>query len=80
MFENMKKLPQNPEYAKMRHVSKKYPAWSCQNVCEAPTFLLDNVFIQLGTKFFRQVVGTPMGTNCALPNADLFFFVMRGIS
>ena len=28
---------------------KKYHAWSCQNVCDALTFLLDNIFIQFGT-------------------------------
>ena len=26
---------------------KKYHAWSCQNVCDALTFLLDNIFIRL---------------------------------
>ena len=45
---------------------KKYHAWSCQNVCDALTFLLDNIFIRFGTKLYRQVVGIPMGTNCAL--------------
>ena len=44
---------------------KKYYAWSCQNVCDALTFLLDNIFIRFGTKLVRQVVGNPMGTNCA---------------
>ena len=44
---------------------KKYHAWSCQNVCVAMIFLLDNIFIQFGTKLYRQVVGIPMGTNCA---------------
>ena len=29
---------------------KKFHAWSCQNVCDALTFLLDNVFIRVGTK------------------------------
>ena len=24
---------------------KKYHSWSCQNVCDALTFLLDNIFI-----------------------------------
>ena len=58
---------------------KKYHAWSCQNVCDALTFLLDNIFIQFGTKLYRQVVGIPMGTNCAPLVADLsLFFVMRG--
>ena len=53
---------------------KKYHAWSCQNVCDALTFLLDNIFIQFGTKLYRQVVGIPMGTNCDLQVAYLFLF------
>ena len=53
---------------------KKYNAWSCQNVCDALTFLLDNIFIRFGTKLYRQVVGIPMGTNCAPLVADLFLF------
>ena len=28
------------------------------------TFLLDNICIRFGTKLNRQIVGTPMGTNC----------------
>ena len=51
---------------------KIYHAWSCQNVCEALTFLLYNIFIRFGTKLYRQVVGIPMGTNCAPLVADLF--------
>ena len=38
---------------------KKYHAWSCQNVCDALTFLLDNIFIRFGTKLYRHVVGFP---------------------
>ena len=53
---------------------KKYHAWSCQNVCDALTFLLDNIFIRFGTKLYRQVVGIPMGTNCAPLVAHLFLF------
>ena len=57
----------------LRKNLKKYHAWSCQNVCQALTFLLDNIFIQ-GTKLYRQVVGIPMGTKCAPLVADLFLF------
>ena len=53
---------------------KKYHVWSCQNVCDVLTFMLDNIFIQFSTKLYRQVVGIPMGTNCALLVADLFLF------
>ena len=54
--------------------SLKYHAWSSQNACDALNFLLDNIFIQFGTKLYRQVVGIPMGTNCAPLVADLFLF------
>ena len=53
---------------------KKYHAWSCQNVCDALSFLLDNIFIRFSTKLYRQVVGIPMGTYCAPLVADLFLF------
>ena len=53
---------------------KIYHAWSCQNVCDALTFLLDNIFIRFGTKLYRQVVWIPMGTNCAPLVADVFLF------
>ena len=54
--------------------TKKKHAWSCQNVCDVLTFLLDNIFIRFGTKLYRQVVGISMGTNCATLVADLFLF------
>ena len=43
-------------------------------MCEAPTFLLDNIYIRFGTKFYRHIVDIPMGTNCAPLVADLFLF------
>ena len=53
---------------------RNYNLWSCQKVCEALTFLLDNIYIRFGSKLYRQVVGIPMGTNCAPLVADLFLF------
>ena len=41
-------------------------------MCEAPTFLLNNICIRIGTKLFRQNVGILMGTHCAPLFADLF--------
>ena len=35
---------------------------------------MDSIFIPIGTKLYRQVVGIPMGTNCAPLVADLFLF------
>ena len=53
---------------------KNYTLWTCQKVCEALTFLLDNIYIRFGTKLSRQIVGIPMGTNCEPLVADLFLF------
>ena len=36
--------------------------------------LLDNIYIRFGSKLYRQIVGIPMGTNCAPLVADLFLF------
>ena len=44
------------------------------NICDALTFLLDNIFIRFGTKLYRQVVWSPMCTNYAPLVADLFLF------
>ena len=52
--------------------TKRYKLWSCQNVCEALIYLLDNIYIRFGTKLYRQIVGIPMGTNSAPLVADLF--------
>ena len=46
--------------------------WSCQNVCDVLSYLLDN--IRFGNTLYRQIVGIPMGTNCAPLVADLFLF------
>ena len=43
-------------------------------MCDALHYLLDNIFIRFGSKLYRQVVGIPMGTNCAPLVADLFLF------
>ena len=53
--------------------TKRYKLWSCQNVCEALIYFLDNIYIRFGTKLYRQIVGIPMGTNCAPLVADFFF-------
>ena len=51
-----------------------YTLWSCQNVCDTLSYLLDNIYIRFCNKLYRQIVGIPMGTNCAPLVADLFLF------
>ena len=56
---------------------KRYKLWSCQKMCDALHYLLDNIFIKFGSKLYRQIVGIPMGTNCAPLVADLFLLCER---
>jgi hypothetical protein len=37
-------------------------------------FLIDNIFVSFGGILFQQVVGIPMGTNCAPLLAELFLY------
>ena len=37
-------------------------------------YLIDNIYIKVGNKVFRQQVGIPMGTDCASLLANLFLF------
>ena len=48
--------------------------WSCQKVYEVLTFLLDNICIRFGSKLYRQIVGSPIGTNCVPLVADFLLF------
>ena len=53
---------------------KRFTMWTCTDVCNALAFLLDNIFIRYGGTVYRQIVGIPMGTNCAPLVADLFLY------
>ena len=46
--------------------------YTADNICKMIEFLIDNIFVQFGGRQFRQVIGIPMGTNCAPLLADLF--------
>ena len=52
----------------------RYTLWSCQNVCDALSCLLDSIYIRFGTKLYRQIVGIPMGTNCSALIVNLFLW------
>ena len=38
------------------------------------SILPDNICIRFGTKLYRQIIGTPMGTNCAPLVVDSFLY------
>ena len=42
------------------------------DICKMTECLVDNMYVRFGGQLFRQMVGIPMGTNCAPLLADLF--------
>ena len=56
--ENTQYLACNEECAFFTsYVYNNHNLWSCQKVCDALVFLLDNIFIRFGTKLYRQIIG-----------------------
>ena len=47
---------------------------SCQKMCDALHYLLDNTFVRFGSKLYRQIVVIPIGTNCGPLVADWLLF------
>ena len=48
--------------------------YTANDICKMIEFLVDNIYIKFGGQLFRQMVGIPMGTNCAPLLADLFLY------
>ena len=48
--------------------------YTADNICKMIEFLIENIFVQFGGLLFRQMIGIPMGTNCAPLLADLFLY------
>ena len=44
------------------------------DICKMTEFLVDNIHVRFGGQLFRQMVGIPMGTNCAPLLANLFLY------
>ena len=57
--------------------NKKYDSYACwffTELCESFTFLILNIYVQFDGMVYQQIVGIPMGTNCAPLIADLFLY------
>ena len=48
--------------------------YTANDICKMTEFLVDNIYVRFGGQYFRQMVGIPMGTNCAPLLADLFLY------
>ena len=47
--------------------------YTADQICRIVEFLIDNIFVKFGGCLFRQVIGIPMGTNCAPLLADFLY-------
>lgn len=71
---------------KFIHINNNQARWAKDNnrkkglifdstlVIEMLVWLIDNTYVSVGNKIFRQEVGIPMGTDCAPYLANLFLF------
>ena len=48
--------------------------YTANDICKMIEILVDNIYVRFGGQLFRQMVGIPMGTNCAPLLADLFLY------
>ena len=48
--------------------------YTANDICKMIKFLVDNIYVRFGGQLFRQMVGIPMGKNCAPSLADLFLY------
>ena len=48
--------------------------YTANDICKITEFSVDNIYVRFGGQLFRQMVGIPMGTNCAPLLADLFLY------
>ena len=51
-----------------------YTFWNSTELCETFTFLMENIYVQFDGMVYQQIVGIPMGMNCAPLKADLFLY------
>ena len=62
----------NVFWSNTRH--RDYVNTPAEKLMEYIKFLVDNVYISVGNRIYKQTVGIPMGTDCAPMLANLFLF------
>ena len=64
-------------WAKSKPKSTKVMYLSSTDIIEMLGYLLDNIYVKYRGNIFRQIIGVPMGTDCAPVLANLFLFVFE---
>ena len=63
---------EGPYFVKEHSDSKN--KYTEEDIIKMLEFLVDNIFVVFAGKVFQQIVGIPMGTNCAPLLADIFLY------
>ena len=63
---------EGPYFVKEHSDSKS--KYTEEDIIKMLEFLVDNIFVVFARKVFQQIIGIPMGTNCAPLLADLFLY------
>ena len=66
-------LGHEESYFVKEHSDSKHK-YSEDDIIKMLEFLVDNIFVGFAGKVFQQIVGIPMGTNCAPLLADIFLY------
>ena len=64
-------------WAKSKPKNTKVMYLSGTDIYEMLGYLLDNIYVKYRGNLFRQIIGVPMGTDCAPDLANLFLFVFE---
>ena len=57
-----------------RNIHGLYRCWSCSELYEAFTFLMENIYVQFDDMVYQQIVEIPKGSDCAPLLADLSLY------
>ena len=63
---------EGPYFVKEHSYSKN--KYTEEDIIKMLEFLVDNIFVVFVGKVFQQIIGIPMGTNCAPLLADIFLY------
>ena len=64
--------PEGPYFVYEHSDSKN--KYTEEDIIKMLAFLVDNIFVVFAGKVFKQIIGIPMGTNCAPLLADVFLY------
>ena len=68
---------EGPYFVKEHSDSKS--KYTEEDIIKVLEFLVDNIFVVFAGKVFQQIIGIPMGTNCAPLLADLFLYSYEAV-